>query len=505
MTALFLSPRGTLRPNRRNKAYGPKHAMLAAGVKRRGNKYGARKTQIDGIWTEEHERALLFWQGSVGLAANGILDEPSTVKMGEVIAFVSGEASGAAPPTPGPAPQTQASAGGAPPPAATGAPAPAAAKPGDDGLNAVPGGGQLWQVGADWYVVYMVPGTEVPMAWKVDDVAAVAGPGVWPTARRTFASEEELRAAGALVFGNSRELANMSEHPFDGFVELFGKEAEIRPWLRDPEIAALHAMAALEGRALTDAEIQTTDWWQSHNAQERSWILAAAADPASARLTVDDNRRAWRDKLVAAGISNPPDTLVNWIADRVTAGTWSQSKAAEQVLAIANPHAGIELDSEIVPLLQHVESKHGALQTLAGDIRGVRTTVERWLGPALASGWTDAEIERWAGKLAVDPQAALELEETLRGQRLAAFPEYADERLTYESIAAPWRSVFMNVWGQPPDELDPLFAEIVRTNDRAAAEERLRDEGLRRGVGYVVDRALQDTGAAMGGGIRRVQ
>jgi hypothetical protein len=58
------------------------------------------------------------------------------------------------------------------------------------------------------------------------------------------------------------------------------------------------------------------------------------------------------------------------------------------------------------------------------------------------------------------------------------------------------------MWGQAPDEKDPLFMQVVKLNDLQAAQELLRKEGLSRGVGTVVTQGLAAIGSALGNGVR---
>ena len=58
------------------------------------------------------------------------------------------------------------------------------------------------------------------------------------------------------------------------------------------------------------------------------------------------------------------------------------------------------------------------------------------------------------------------------------------------------------IWGQTADETDPLFMRIVRTNDLATAEQILRTEGLRRGIGTVVNDVMAAATSALGGGVQ---
>lgn len=127
--------------------------------------------------------------------------------------------------------------------------------------------------------------------------------------------------------------------------------------------------------------------------------------------------------------------------------------------------------------------------TTKGEDR-VRQLVREWVGPSVAQGYDDQWIAEWAGRLRNDEDAEQELVSTLQGARLAAFGNWNDPNVRYADIAPVARSLYSRIWGTSPDETDPLFLDIVNMTDQNAAAQKLRTEGLSRGVGRVVDDAL---------------
>ena len=362
-------------------------------------------------------------------------------------------------------------------------------------LNQVPPMDEVWKVGNTFYLVRFVPNTQppIPLVWEVS-AADVKALGITkPT--RTISAADFWRT-GALKMGDSRELLNTTEDPMDVILSNYETEVRVKPWLADPEIMALWVGAALEGRSITTAEMQGTDWWRSHSAEERQWLSLNAADPTTADRLIADNRLRVADLFQQAGIDNASLDLINLIADKWSQGSWSEIYATNQVRLLADPLLTGTRDVLLADFREGLDSTR--LQE--DDVRGL---IERWLGPAYTQNWSQDNIDVWASRFREDPDARLELEDILKRHRQALFPGYENPNLTYEDIAAPWRGVWTQIWGQTPDETDPLFTQIVRLNDLASATKLLRTEGLEQGNATVVNNAVGAVGRSFGGSVRR--
>lgn len=363
-------------------------------------------------------------------------------------------------------------------------------------LNQVPPGLEVWSHGNVFYLVKTVPGTNppIPLYWKVDPGEKEAL-GI-DRADRTFGSLSEMLKTGAINHGSTRELINTTVDPWEAIQSNYRTEVKVKPWLADPEILALWTAAAFEGRSITDSELQGTEWWRTRTDAEREWVSLNASDPETANQIIRDNRLRVGDLLRQAGVANPTDSLIQTIADQWTSGQWSEIYAVNQIQQISDP----QRDGELDPLLV---AHQGGLDTTSEGVDVVRDMVNTWLGPKYAAGWSDDNIDRWAGRLRNDPDARMELEQALQKHRLALFPEYDNPNLSYEDIVAPWRGVWSNSLGQIADESDPLFLRMVRMNDMAGAEQLLRQEGLKRGNQKVTQDLLSDLAGAFGNNIRR--
>lgn len=365
-------------------------------------------------------------------------------------------------------------------------------------LHQVPPGAEVWEVEGRHFLVWYVPFTDppVPLAWFVSSSEERKALGIDTNKiDRKFKSWDQFYATGVLRHGDTRELVNTRVHPWELLKQHYEQEVAIKPYLADPEILALWAAAMMEGREVTEAELKTTNWWRTHSQAEREWLLLNASDPATAERLISDNRLRVADLLRSSGVANASEALINLIADNWTQGKWTEVYALQQIRLLADPYAEGELDPELRGMTEGLDRTREREDE-------VRQMIQRWLGPAYAANWTDQHIAEWAGRLRNDPDAKQELEDVLRKHRMALFPEYDNPNLTYEDIAAPWRGVVQQIWGQTADETDPLFMRIVRTNDLATAEQILRTEGLRRGIGTVVNDLVAAATSAFGGGVQ---
>ena len=374
----------------------------------------------------------------------------------------------------------------------------------------VPGEGKVWRIGGVLFFVYFAPNTDppVPLAWRVEDeyVDGYFGPGVTPTIDQAM-SKAQFEQMGGLVWGEAQEIVpgeggEAPQHPWNSLVANWAVETSVRPWLKDPEIAALIAGAYLETRQVTDAEWWGTNWWQTHSADERAALLAASSDPASYEQNYLDLMVKIRDGLAAAGVSNASDALVEWLANKVATGLWSTTKVNSQIAALSDPASIHGLDPELRKLINQLRAggEQEALDRTQEYEDTVKDSVLRWLGPAFGN-WNQKQIGEWAGVLRNDPDGQTRLEDMLSKQRLQLFPNYTDPRATYDDVASIWRNVYYNLWGEQPNEKDPLFIDIVKDNDLTTATQTLLKEGLVRGVDDVVNRTMSDMLTAFGGNV----
>lgn len=372
----------------------------------------------------------------------------------------------------------------------------------------VPKGAWLWDVDGANYLVYEVPGANgevyegnpIYMAYEVMDndlvkagIVSPEAPTVSPNAKVNKAFFDSV----AIVTGNTDQLSSLIDNPFASFVETINEQSQVAPWITDPEMISLIAEAAVEGREVSDAEWQTTNWYQTNNQSQRDWLRTYYADPATATQTITDGQIAVANSLQAAGVSNAPESLVNWLASKFVTGDWSQTYTTEQISLFADPYAQGKRDESLENYLSST-ALTGVDRTTERE-REVRELYNKWLGPTLGK-LTDNETAEIAGRLRDDPDYQDQLVQSLKQSRLAAFSNYTNPELTYEDIARPWRNLTTSVWGQTADETQGWWQEMVKTNDFAKAQTTLREKGLEQDITQVTTDATQALQQALGQG-----
>lgn len=354
----------------------------------------------------------------------------------------------------------------------------------------LPGRPQVWKVDNKWYVAFYIPGTSTPMVWEAtqQEIAEKFG-GVnaqAPTPDKTM-SGADFAKLSPWQAGRINEIRNTSDDPWTQFFSDFNESANLRPWLRDPDMLATIAAAYLEGREPTADELAQTDWWNSHTAAERAWLEQSVTlgDDEIARQQ-SDARRAITNQMLGAGLKNVNPKIIDLIADKALTGQWSESYVQEQIRKLSDPFAVGTLAPGIAKLVND-----GMRQTRVEEDT-VRDLATRWLGPTMGV-MAQKDVERWAGRLRNNPDAMVEFEEYLRTQRMAMFPAYENPNLTYEDIVQPYRNLMFNVWGRSAED-ETMLVDLANLGDFTEATKRLRKSGLDQGVQKVVNDALDELG-----------
>jgi|TARA_R100001591_G_scaffold113689_1_gene127184 hypothetical protein len=374
-----------------------------------------------------------------------------------------------------------------------------------ENLQTIPQGGEIVKSGDMYFVLYPIPGSNVQINYSATEQDIR---GLLPLTfdNQTFREVNSNYIASTVPFGNIAELYNpeylqQGLTPWEGFIDYLDKEAELRPWLDDEEMVFLLAEATLEGRAVTEAEWKTTNWWRTHTQDERDWLLLSQGKPLDdlpqdAVSKVQDDKIQIRNLMQQAGIANPPENVVNWVSNKFTSGNWSSVYTQDQIGLIADPSKIGNLDEELQDFISGVDID----STTAGEDR-VTQLYNRYLGPVFGN-INDTLIAEEAGKLRNDVDYETELIKKLTAQKKSLFPMY-EENVTYEEFAAPWQNFTNNEWGTQIDTTSDVFQEVLKLNDSTKVSKYLTQKGLEQGVDKVVNQAL-DAMKVFGQGVRIV-
>ncbi len=372
-------------------------------------------------------------------------------------------------------------------------------------FHGLAGSPEIWHnsdTGQD-LLVFFIPGFDppVPMTWiveKDEDLKALFG--THAVAYDRVLTDDELSSVGALSQGVRTEVDLTEGNPWEGWLERYEREASVRPYLLDPEVAALFAAAGLEGRTPTTAEVESTTWFQEHSGAEQTWLLLDAANPKGAAALRDANRRTVKQLLVSAGVFEPDDRITDYIADRWTTGTWTEVMARDQINAVADPYYDSTVDDGLVNIIDDPNDPLGIDRNTDRE-EFARSTARKWLGPTFGM-LGDQAVRDIAGRLRNDPNYEAEWIADLQSQRLGLFPEYEDPLRSYDEIAQPWRSVWFNIMGTDPDETASAFQDIVQGNNLSEAKASVRQYGLDTNNAQVTGQFTQDAFRMFGGGAR---
>jgi hypothetical protein len=366
-------------------------------------------------------------------------------------------------------------------------------------------GGQpeLWRIGEPPYtfvMVYYAPGDfDPPIAtmWEVPDEETLLafGGGKRPIVDK-FVTQAEIDSAGAIMMGSTDLIPEAELDPWTGFKARIDRAAKVQPWLADPEVYALIGAAYVEGRALEDWELFDTEWYRSRNDREKAWAEISLANPSEAESMQEQDKLKVRMMFEAIGAAGNSDELIEYMATRYTTGQWNDTHLTAQIEAVSSGWG--TLDEDLNEWMK--ESGSTGIQTIDRQDE-IRSMFSKWLGPAYPPN--DALVKEWATKLRNNASGDEQLTAYLKGQRSALYPEYENPDLTYEDIAAPWRSVMSRMWGETPDETGGTFQQLVKMNDLGGAEKLLRTEGRAAGNSTVMKEYSKSMQAASGGSVRR--
>lgn len=212
-------------------------------------------------------------------------------------------------------------------------------------MKGLPPGGVVWNLdGNNAYVVYFVPGTNppIPLAWHINDpkdMESVFGPGQQFSVDATI-SPERFAQMGGIKVGVLGDIENTEEDIFDGLATRFAREAQVKPYLKDPTVLASIAEAAAEGRQWdAESDLPLTDYWRNRTPGQREWDLLAASDPKAAQQRTASGTQKVRELLSTSGVVTGSDALTKALTQRWIQGEWTEQQLVDNVRRATDPYA----------------------------------------------------------------------------------------------------------------------------------------------------------------------
>jgi len=367
-------------------------------------------------------------------------------------------------------------------------------------------GSQIWQdQSGQKYLVFSIPGTNMFVRYKAsdDDLASFFTTGM-PDVRSINEDAEDWN--NSLWLGSYVEIDGDIKlglvNPFDTMVDNFAKVKKVQPWMEEDELYSLWLEGIIEDRDIEDYEWQGTEWWQTHTKEQRDWLLQSQGKglgslPADAQALLDNNKIRAKELLKQYGVTNAEeiinadgDTLVDFFANQLTVGNWTELTWANQAKGLGDPLAGIERDTQLTNWLDNIDEALTPATTQAG-YSTAQSLALKWLGPTFAN-FEDTNLSEYAGMIrnAESQEVGIAaVENRLKAIRKALFStDLYDENLTYEDIAAPWRNYSYQFLGQRMDETAAEWLNVLKANDQEKINSILLEYGLNNNVQTLFDR-----------------
>lgn len=375
-------------------------------------------------------------------------------------------------------------------------------------FNGLPGEPEIWKDAetGEHFVVYYPEGFEpkIPLLFVIstdDELKSLFGDK--PVTVDKTLTPDQMMKAGAIEFGEMASIdrynanGELIRDPWAGFTSRMDRARERFPWFdEDPEVFAIVAGAYLEGREVEEWEIEGTDYFQSVSGAEREAMRMQLSDPVGYEDRYKNIAIDVSDYYGIHGV-DPNQDVVDWLSREVNAGRMTAAMAKEQIAVLVGRGTG-ELDDRFSEWLTDNDVQQGGATSYLQEVRDLYT---EWLGPMYPPD--DAALTRWAKRLTDNYAGGKDmLENMLRQHRVALYPQYENPNLTYNDIAAPWKSFTERIWGVPVEDTDTAIQRIIGLNDAMEAQKVARKVGSDRGYTRIVEEMAATLEGSMRSGVR---
>lgn len=148
-------------------------------------------------------------------------------------------------------------------------------------------------------------------------------------------------AAGNLPLGTGVPLGAPTQAASDPLTFAYQNYGYLNAFVKDPEIGGILMSAAQKslGINLLLAQLQATNWWQTHSASQRTFLATQQTDPATAKAQVAARAADIQNLAGTYGVAIDPAEMQN-LAEWAVANSLSSTELTNAIVAKAKagPH-----------------------------------------------------------------------------------------------------------------------------------------------------------------------
>ena len=307
----------------------------------------------------------------------------------------------------------------------------------------------------------------------------------------------------SFFFGNHTQLSAISGQVEDGatgyeyFIQALDVESQYKPYLFSQDsngnydYLSVVIEAALEGRTARPAELANTTWWKTHTAPERQALLSEQQDPSTWARNGVRTREDVVNRMINEGVQTIDPKIVNHIANKVQAGTYTDDDLNNIIAKLSNPRIRFELDPELKALLE------GKTLDFIDQTLQLENTINAVLGPGSAENF---DMEAIQNEREVNPVwFQEEFLPSLQDQFQSTYSQFKGTNVKQYEFAAPqFRSEWESITGQKADESSSSWKQFMATNDIAERKDIAFSEAARLGTQTYRDTVQADLKSTFG-------
>lgn len=195
------------------------------------------------------------------------------------------------------------------------------------------------------------------------------------------------------------------------------------------------------GKALFDARLKQTTWWQENSKYMRDYLMRSANPDMDWQMLVDDSEEAVRQEAMRLGVTLSDAEVDDYTQQSMMYGWYDEANKFKLRRAIeARPRTG-----------------GGDIGSLVEQLRAY----SREMGVTYDQKWYDSA----ASSIATDRTDGEYWKDQIRKQSASMFPMFRDSIMAGQSmasIASPYRAMMQEEWDVPADSISVTDPVILR-------------------------------------------